>query len=284
MIQASHAHLHCTALSHMGVVRKNNEDNFSISAYHLAEHDPTPAVFAILADGIGGHKAGEVAAELVVNGFSSRVARSDGIQPVETLKAAFAETNQLLLNESHSNIEKNGMGATLACAWVIGNQLYTATAGDSRIYLGRAGAIRQLSTDHTWVQDAIDKGLLDPELAAKHPNAHVIKRYVGSEKAIEPDFRLRLTTEESDAQAFANQGTFLLPGDLILLCTDGLTDLVSEREILRTIQQARGMSSAAKALVDLACERGGHDNITVLILFVPWDAVKKSWYKTTPQI
>jgi serine/threonine protein phosphatase PrpC len=280
MIRASRAHLYCTALSHMGVIRKNNEDNFSISAYHLAEDNPLPTVFAILADGIGGHKAGEVAAELVVNGFSSRVAGSDGTQPIETLKVAFAETNQRVLKESNSSPERNGMGATLACAWVIGNQLYTATVGDSRVYLGRAGVMRQLSTDHTWVQEAIDKGLLDPQLAMKHPNAHVIRRYVGSQKVFDLDFRLRLTPDETDAQAVANQGMLLVPGDVILLCSDGLSDLVDHKEILRTIQKAKGIRTAAKALVDLACQRGGHDNITVLILFVPWDADKKAWYKT----
>jgi serine/threonine protein phosphatase PrpC len=280
MIRAARAHMHCTALSHMGVVRKNNEDNFSISAYHLAENDPTPVIFAILADGIGGHNAGEVASELAVNGFSSWVARSDGAQPLETLRAAFIETNQRILKESRSNIEKNGMGATLASAWVIGNQLYTATAGDSRIYLSRGGAIRQLSVDHTWVQEAIDRGMLDPEVAAKHPNAHVIRRYLGSEKPIELDFRLRLAPGESTALSVANQGMFLQPGDVILLCSDGLTDLVNQDEILGIIQRAKGIRTAARALVDLACERGGHDNITVLLLFMPWDAAKKVWFKT----
>jgi protein phosphatase len=160
------------------------------------------------------------------------------------------------------------MGSTVACAWVIGMRLFTASVGDSRIYLVREGAIHQVTTDHTWVQEAIEQGNLTPEQARAHPNAHVIRRYLGSTQEVVPDTRLRLHTDESDTHARANQGTTLQPGDLLLLCSDGLTDLVSDGEILSSLM-TRSLKDALDELVLLANRRGGHDNITIVSLRVP---------------
>lgn len=278
MKRASRSHLHVVAETNPGMTGKNNEDNYGVSAYHLSESDPTPVVFAVVSDGIGGHQAGEVAAEIVVNEFSQWVARSDGLHPLETLASAFTSANKKLLTEANADPRKQGLGATLACAWVIGKRLYTATAGDSRIYLVRANAIQQLSVDHTWVQEAIDKGIIDASQAIKHPNAHVIRRYLGSDKGFEPDFRLRMSAGESDERSLANQGLPLLPGDVVMLCSDGLTDLVSNQEIVTTMQNSKGMRETANALINLANARGGHDNITVVMLMMPWGSEKQDWY------
>jgi protein phosphatase len=140
--------------------------------------------------------------------------------------------------------------------------------GDSRIYFIRDGVIRQVTTDHTWVQEAIEHGIITPEQARNHPRAHVIRRYLGSRKPVEPDFRLRLHQDETDEQAVANQGMKLIPGDQFLICSDGLTDLVADSEILEILQN-NNMDQANQSLVDLANERGGHDNITILVLKVP---------------
>jgi protein phosphatase len=279
MIPIKQAHLHVAALSHMGMVRKNNEDNFAVSAFQLSEKDPTPAVFAILCDGIGGHKAGEVASEMAVNRISAGVARSDGTRPIEVLRTAFHETNEKIVAAARDNPDRKGMGATLACAWVIGRRLYTASAGDSRTYLVRAGGIRQLNIDHTWLQEAIEKGAVDPAKVKDAPNLHVIRRHLGSEKENEPDFRLRLKDGETNEQMVANQGTPLLPGDVLVLCSDGLTDYLKSSEILGVMQKTKNLNASVKTLVDQANQRGGQDNITVVMLMMPWDADKQGWFK-----
>ena len=279
MIQVKQAHLHVAALSHMGMVRKNNEDNFAVSAFQLSEKDPTPAVLAILCDGIGGHKAGEVASEMAVNRISAGVARSDGARPTEILRVAFRETNEKIVAAARDNPDRKGMGATLACAWVIGRRLYTASAGDSRTYLVRAGSIQQLNIDHTWLQEAIEKGAVDPAKVKDAPNLHVIRRHLGSEKENEPDFRLRLRDGETNEQMLANQGTPLLPGDVLVLCSDGLTDYLKSSEILGVMQKTKNLNASVKTLVDQANQRGGQDNITVVMLMMPWDADKQGWFK-----
>jgi len=278
MILAKQAHLHVAAQSNKGVVRQNNEDNFAVSAYQLSQADATPAVFAILSDGIGGHNAGEVASEMVVNRFTAKVSRSDGTHPQEVLKSAFDETNLKVVTASQSSPERKGMGATLACAWVIGRRLYTASAGDSRIYLVRAGSIQQLSLDHTWIQEAIDKGQTDLAQVNNLPSLHVIRRYVGSEKEIEPDFRMRMREGETNEQMLANQGAPLLPGDLLLLCSDGLTDMVTNEEMIQVMQREKNLRASVDELVNLANKHGGKDNITVVMLMVPWDADKREWF------
>ncbi len=279
MIPIKQAHLHVAALSHMGMVRKNNEDNFAVSAFQLSEKDPTPAVLAILCDGIGGHKAGEVASEMAVNRISAGVARSDGTRPTEILRAAFRETNEKIVAAARDNPDRKGMGATLACAWVIGRRLYTASAGDSRTYLVRAGSIQQLNIDHTWLQEAIEKGAVDPAKVKDAPNLHVIRRHLGSEKENEPDFRLRLRDGETNDAMLANQGTPLLPGDVLVLCSDGLTDYLKSSEILGVMQKTKNLNASVKTLVDQANQRGGQDNITVVMLMMPWDADKQNWFK-----
>jgi protein phosphatase len=175
-----------------------------------------------------------------------------------------------ILIQSQASDGQHGMGATCACAWVIGSRLYTAYAGDSRIYLIRERAIQQLSIDHTWVQEAVEKGVIDPAMRNTHPNMHVIRRYLGAEKGVEPDFRLRLKPDESDERSIANQGAVLKPGDLLLLCTDGLTDLLDEKDILATVANSKALQASTQALIAEANQRGGHDNITVIMLMMPW--------------
>jgi len=161
------------------------------------------------------------------------------------------------------------MGATCACIWVEGDRLYTAYIGDSRIYLVRDGKIQRLTVDHTWVQEAIEKGVITPEQARDHPNVHVIRRHLGSVELPDVDFRLRLSREDDDEQGRKNQGAHLKPGDVLLMCTDGLTDMIWDDEILRLITTRNTLKSAAEDLVGQANERGGYDNITVVLIGVP---------------
>ncbi len=278
MIRTDVAHLDVAVCTHAGMSGKNNEDRYAVSSFQLSEERPLPVLFAVVADGIGGHRAGEVAAELAVNHISQVIAASDARHPRKILERAIHEANKAIADHAASAAEQQGMGATCACAWVIGDQLYTASVGDSRIYLLREGRIQQVTTDHTWVQEAIERGILTPELARNHPNVHVIRRYLGAPEPPEVDFRLRLYDSEGDALAEANQGTSLRRGDILLLCTDGLTDLVWNDEIAEVIRAKGNVKAAAQALVDLANERGGHDNITVILLAVP-----DNWRLTIPK-
>ncbi len=271
MIRTDRAHLHVATRTHPGMADRNNEDRYAVTSYRRSADDPTPVLFAVLADGIGGHRAGEVAAEMAVNYITQHVAESDASRPLETLQKAIHIASDAIAAQSASVGAQRGMGATCACAWVIGDRLYTASVGDSRIYLLRGKDIHQLTVDHTWVQEALERGIITPDQVVGHPNQHVIRRYLGSPEPPEVDFRLHLQPDEEDAQALSNQGLSLLPGDTLLLCSDGLSDQVKAHEIARIVQTSPTLDEAAQALVDLACERGGRDNITVVLLGVPAD-------------
>jgi protein phosphatase len=275
MIRTDRAHLYLAAQTHPGMSGKNNEDNFGVSAHIISSVNPTPSVFAMVSDGIGGHKAGEVASELAVNLISEAVEKREGGHPLAVFQNSFYQASEAIFKQSEEDASRKGMGATAACVWVIGQQLYLAYVGDSRIYLIRKQRIQQLSRDHTWVQEALEKGILDRQGLKSHPNLHVIRRYLGSVEPPEPDLRMYLHSGDNDKQARNNQGAVLEPGDLILLCSDGLTDLVSDSEI-QEMFSGRTLKQTAQALIDLACERGGHDNITVVILGVPWDPAKQN--------
>jgi serine/threonine protein phosphatase PrpC len=269
MIRTTNAHLYIAVLSHSGMTNKNNEDRYAVSSYIVSQNDAKPVVFAVVADGIGGHRAGEVAAELAVNYISQGVSESNASKPVKTLQDAIEDASQAIAAHSAGKAEQEGMGATCACAWVIGNQLYTAHVGDSRMYLIRSRKIKRITKDHTWVQEALEKGIITPEQVHDHPNVHVIRRYLGSLELPNVDFRMWLDGAETDDEARSNQGFELEPADIILLCSDGLTDLVWDDEILKIIRSEKELASAAESLVNTANERGGHDNITVILMKVP---------------
>lgn len=271
MIRTDRAHLNIVAQSHAGMTGKNNEDRYAITSFQLSEENPTPVLFAVVADGIGGHRAGEVAAELAVDHISQFVAESDAQRPKRILERAIHEASEAIADHAASSAEQKGMGATCACVWIIGDKFYTANVGDSRIYLLREGRIQQLTTDHTWVQEAIEKSILTPQEARKHPNVHVIRRYLGSPDPPEVDFRLRLFDSEASALAEGNQGMQIRPGDTFLICSDGLTDLVWNDEIAEVIRSKSNPKAAAQELIETANKRGGHDNITIILIRVPRD-------------
>jgi serine/threonine protein phosphatase PrpC len=268
VIKSKRPHLFVAARTHPGMRGKNNEDRYSISAFYVDENQRVPSVFAMVSDGIGGHRAGEVAAEIAVETINQVVSQSDASQPVLTLEDAIIQASEAIRLKAETEAAQKGMGATCVCAWVIGDRLYTASVGDSRLYLIREHTIRKLSTDHTWVQEAIDQGAISPDQARSHPNAHVIRRYLGSPQMVVPDMRLRLRPDDSNSQAEDNQGLPLLPGDVLVLCSDGLTDLVDDPEILENIE-TKNLEEALTELESLANQRGGHDNITVIALEMP---------------
>jgi len=271
MIRTQRAHLNVEAHTHAGMTGKNNEDRYAVASFVASAQERTPVLFAVLADGIGGHRGGEVAAELAVNHIMQSIARSDGKYSRHLIEDAVNEASEAIAAHSSTNEELKGMGSTCVIAWIIANKLYTGYVGDSRMYLMRGGRIQQLTTDHSWVQEAIEKGIITPEMAHDHPNVHVIRRYLGSPVPPDPDFRLTLFDGEGAHHPENNQGVTLLPNDVVLLCSDGLTDLVWNDEILEVVRSKASLKEAARALVDLANERGGHDNITVVLISAPAD-------------
>lgn len=265
-------HLLVGALSHPGEERDHNEDRYSVTAYRL-EPGGLPSLLAIVADGIGGHQAGEVAAEITVEAISERVGGSSGRDPLPTLRAAVTDAAHAVIDAAGKDSAREGMGSTVAAVWILGDRLYLTYVGDSRIYLRRDDRILQLSNDHTWVQEALDHEIISPQEAEDHPHAHVLRRHIGGDKPPEPDLRVRVSGSPEDSGSTSHQGLTLRAGDHILLCSDGLTDLVQADEIAAALRSA-APADAVQELVNLARSRGGHDNITVVALEVPAQAIR----------
>jgi PPM family protein phosphatase len=275
------SHLAVVTITHPGMTGKNNEDRFLVSPMWSDDPQPLPVLLAVLCDGIGGHRAGEVAAEIAVNTITRVISASNGANPLQSIQEGIQAASQEIYNQAQSDPEQQGMGATCVCALIIGKRLYAATVGDSRLYRMNSGKIQQISTDHSWIQDALDHGVITPEQAKNHPNAHVIRRFLGSQTPPEVDFRLKIIGNETDAQAIGNQGFLIQPGDRWLLCSDGLSDLVKPAEILAAFEK-QDLDSASRTLVDLACDRGGYDNITMVCVAAPEAPKKGGWVKWRP--
>jgi len=261
-------HLHIKGATHPGLTGKVNEDRFQIASYKPGTKRKNFSSLIVVCDGIGGHHAGDVAAEMGVSLITEKIVAGDVRRPLRTLEKAIVESSEAIYQAALADNQQRGMGTTVAIAWVIGERLYTTNLGDTRIYLFRNNYLVQLSTDHTWVQEAIDAGLIREHAGIQHANAHVIRRYLGSKTPPKPDFRLWFFEKERDADAIKNQGLRLKPGDILLLCSDGLTDLVTDEEIQQVLE---GMSieQAPEKLIELANQRAGHDNITVVCAQVP---------------
>jgi protein phosphatase len=269
LIPSKKHHLDVFAVTDQGSQGRINEDSYQISSFKLSKEDDTPVLVAVIADGIGGHKAGEIASKIAVATIISSIEDSDGSDPIWLLKSALLEANHSITSEAGDDDSRQGMGSTAVCALIIDHALYIATLGDSRIYLIRDRVVQQMSIDHTWVQEALDTGIINEEEARNHPRRHLIRSYLGSADPIKPDLRLYMDLDENQEQAKANQGLPIVPGDQILLCTDGLTDLVEDEEFLEILESKGSPDDHLGKLVDLANMRGGHDNITIILIKSP---------------
>ena len=228
-----------------GRVRTDNQDAY------FAGKITDDAVFAVVCDGMGGANAGNVASEMAVRHISEYIIRSyrgnmNASETEKTLKNAIISANITLYDKAVNNAELNGMGTTAVAAFVKGDTAVIAHVGDSRIYLINGG-ITQLTRDHSVVQSLIESGKITPEDAKVHPRKNVITRALGAEEDVAVD---------SDCLSLAD-------GDTLLLCSDGLTNFLDDKEILGIFQN-NGISAVAEGLVDAANENGGGDNITVV--------------------
>lgn len=222
------------SLSHVGRVRQHNEDR---ALGHLP-------VFAV-ADGMGGAKAGEVAAQMAVDA----VAELREPVAVDDVREAVVSANASIHRMAAEDEDKAGMGTTFTGALMSGSALSVVHVGDSRAYLWRDGGLSQITEDHSVVAELVRRGSLSPEEAETHPHRNVITRALGAERTVVPDVVTRP----------------LEPGDVILLCSDGLSSYVPDREIAAVLEGASGLDDAAQGLVARANAVGGPDNITVVL-------------------
>lgn len=223
-----------SARTHVGMRREVNQD-----AYGSGQ--PGSATLLVVCDGMGGHAAGEVASKLGVETILA--AFSPEMPPDEALRAAFAAANERIYDEG-----RGSMGTTGVAALFLQNSLYVANVGDSRAYLVREGQITQITHDHSFVSDQVAAGLMTAEQARASNIRNIITRALGH-------------TEDVDVDLFT---VSLLPGDTVLLSSDGLHGLITDEEIAELASMLT-LEEAAQRLVDIANERGGHDNITVVI-------------------
>jgi PPM family protein phosphatase len=251
--------------THVGMVRTNNEDCFRIVS---------PLNLFVLADGMGGEAHGEVASALAVetvvkhciegdeNSSAALLgeAKPDLTPKSRRLLSAIHLANQKVFHSAEEHPERQGMGATLTTAWVDGAQLSVGHVGDSRVYLLRTGQLQQLTSDHSLVAEQVRRGLLTVTEAEQSNLQSVLLRALGTQPQVEVD------VEE----------VVLFPGDVLLLCSDGLTRMVTEPEIAGTLQAEPIPQRAAEKLVHLANESGGIDNVTVIV--VSFRPEPKGWF------
>jgi protein phosphatase len=254
--------------THQGETGKNNEDSGGFFAYQISDRNSTAVYVGVVADGIGGHQAGERASQVGIATIDNHFRQVSSPLIKNHLQEAFQVANAQIVNEGQTNPKFRGMGTTMTAAVMMNRELYVANVGDSRAYLIRNGLMRQLSVDHTWAQEAIEAGRLTPAEARQHPNRNVIKRYLGIQSAMEVDFRMAHPDDATQAPSDRNQGFSLKDGDTILLCSDGLSDMILDEEILREVL-SNPPQEAAEQLVLRAREAGGYDNITVVIMQLP---------------
>ena len=233
------------ALTDLGRRREVNQD------YVFATDSPIGPFpnLLVVADGMGGHKAGDFASKFTVETLKKELEKSAPGRPDEIFKAAIDTANRRLIEEAQRDIKLEGMGTTLVAATVIDNTLHFANIGDSRLYLINQG-IQQLTKDHSLVEEMVRLGGIKPEEAKHHPDKNIITRAIGAKADVDVDF-------------YEHR---LKRGDIVLMCTDGLSNMVEDEELFHIVQGGRDIVEAGQALVNAAKENGGTDNIGIVLI------------------
>jgi protein phosphatase len=237
-------HFTCAARTDVGIVRSGNEDNYLM----LADR----GIF-IVADGMGGHAAGEVASEMAVRIISREIGSLRGLSDAdgsERFRAAIRAANEAIFSRTLSEHDKRGMGTTVTALVLQPKRYLIGQVGDSRAYLLRNGEFVQLTKDHSYVQEQVDAGLLTPEQARVHPYSNVITRCVGASGDVVPDIYF---------------GS-LEKGDVLLLASDGLTGMLEDEQLNRILSTEGGPQYWVDRMITEANRRGGLDNITAIVV------------------
>ena len=233
------------SLTDIGKKRQLNQDHL------YASLDPIGNLSNIflVADGMGGHKAGGYASSCAVKTILASIRESEAREPARILTEALCKANAVIAKQAGEDDRFAGMGTTVVAATIDGNELVAANVGDSRLYVVNEG-IEQVTEDHSLVQEMVRGGGINKEEARIHPNKNIITRAVGLEKYLKVDcFRRELR-----------------PGDIVLLCSDGLTDMLEDEAIWRILSKEGGVHTKAEELVRAANDNGGRDNIAVIVL------------------
>jgi len=236
-------HLIIGLATDIGQVRNHNEDSVWCGAIDGSR------TLCIVADGMGGHAAGEVASQLAIATVREVFSTPDVPDPCERLKRAIQAANHAIWERGNQVATQHGMGTTLTSALLSENRVILGHVGDSRAYLLRDSVLTQLTHDHSWVAEQVRAGLLTEEQARWHPYRNIITRALGSA----PDVTVDMLTEP------------LLPGDTILLCSDGLSGQVTDEE-LRDVLLTCAPQNAVERLIEMANANGGPDNITAVVI------------------
>jgi protein phosphatase len=228
----------------IGMVREVNQDYVFVTEAPIGN---LPNLL-VVADGMGGHRAGEYASRLAVEVLKQELAASTEESPEAMIKNAITRANERVLEAARQDAKLSGMGTTLVAATVIDRTLYFANVGDSRLYL-LSDDIKQLSKDHSLVQEMVRLGGINQEEAKSHPDKNIITRAIGAKDDVDIDFyEYRLKK-----------------GDIILMCTDGLSNMVEDEEMLHIVKCSRDVVEAVEQLIERAKEHGGSDNIGVIV-------------------
>ena len=234
------------SVTNIGKRRKLNQD-FIYTSEEPVGHLPN---LFVVADGMGGHKAGDYASKLAVTTMVGEIAGSDETIPEKLLGRAIETANGKVRESAEKMPELEGMGTTVVAASCDSGTLSVANVGDSRLYIVGGHEIRQITRDHSWVEEMVRRGGLGRDEARNHPDKNIITRAVGAEDTVKADF-FSVKLEE---------------GDLILMCTDGLTNMLEDEEIRMILDGARDIVEKAEELVRRANENGGMDNISVILI------------------
>jgi protein phosphatase len=240
--------LRAFSITDIGENRRVNQDYVFCEVNAIGN---LPNLF-IVADGMGGHNAGDYASRFCVEFFTDYIKNSDIEQPITLIEEAIKVTNDKLYDMSKQQTDYEGMGTTFVVATICGNEMYVANIGDSRLYV-ISKEIRQVTEDHSLVQAMVKTGELDRDEARAHPNKNIITRALGTTEIAQPDF-FEVELEE---------------GDIVLMCSDGLTNMLNDETIEQLIREnADDPKIATEILVEQANQHGGKDNITVIIVKV----------------
>lgn len=243
--------LDIAALSDAGLKRERNEDSWSGPPPDLpAERKTIKGQLYVVADGVGGHLAGELASKLATEIIQEHYYADPAPDVTASLQAAIQIADEHICQEAGAKLKQHGMSTTITAAVLRGDQLIIANVGDSRAYLIRQGRARQATVDHSWVEEQIQFGLITREEAAHHPHRNIITRSLGSNAELQIDI-----FEEH-----------VEPGDSVLLCSDGLSNMVADDEIADLASQDEDANAIVYELVELAKRRGAPDNVTVILL------------------
>ena len=228
-----------TLRTDVGRVRKQNED--------AAWLDEKKGVY-VVADGMGGHLAGEVASAMAIDAVK-RMSQTRAAASVAVLREAVCGAHEAILAHARENKNCSGMGTTISVMWRGGHYMYIAHVGDSRIYRLRKGELEQITQDHSLVEELVRARIITREEAKHHPRRNIITRALGTPGDNAPDL-LAADTE---------------PGDLWLLCTDGLSSMVSDEDIRRVLMLRDSLDTKADLLIKMALAAGGRDNVTLIL-------------------